>query len=119
MGKVGRITTGTLAPLMVFGLVGCAATAPNQGAASVELVSDKPSSNCKALGEAIGSQGNWVTGDLTSNKNLMMGARNDLRNQAAELGGNVVYVQNLSNSSAWGSLGTTNTTIVGKVYKCP
>ena len=119
MGDVARTKASALALFMVFGLVACAATAPTQGAAAVELVSDRPGSNCKALGEAIGSQGNWATGDWTSNKNLMLGARNDLRNQAAALGGNVVHVQNQSNATAWGSLGTTNTTVVGMVYRCP
>ncbi|EBC8888954.1 DUF4156 domain-containing protein, partial [Salmonella enterica] len=27
----------------------------------------------------MGSQGNWFTGDVTSNKNLVIGARNELR----------------------------------------
>ncbi|EAM9845690.1 DUF4156 domain-containing protein, partial [Salmonella enterica subsp. enterica serovar Infantis] len=26
----------------------------------------------------MGSQGNWFTGDVTSNKNLVIGARNEL-----------------------------------------
>ncbi|EAA9593782.1 DUF4156 domain-containing protein, partial [Salmonella enterica] len=30
----------------------------------------------------MGSQGNWFTGDVTSNKNLVIGARNELRNEA-------------------------------------
>jgi Domain of unknown function (DUF4156) len=84
----------------------------------VELVNDKPQGNCRPLGEAVGSQGNWFTGDYTSNRNLMLGARNDLRNQAAAMGGNLVHVQNLSNTNAHGSLGTTNTTVVGMVYNC-
>lgn len=99
-------------------LAGCAAIQTTPQGAGVELVNDKPVGNCKALGEVIGSQGNWFTGDLTSNESLMLGARNDLRNKAAALGGNVVHVQNLSNTNAWGSAGTTNTTVVGKVYKC-
>lgn len=43
----------------------------------------------------MGSQGNWFTGDVTSNKNLVIGARNELRNEAYKLGANVVYVQDL------------------------
>lgn len=99
-------------------LAGCAAIRVTPKGTLVELTNDKPTGDCKALGEVIGSQGNWATGDFTSNKNLMLGARNDLRNKAAALGGNVVHVQNLSNTNAAGSAGTTNTTVIGMAYKC-
>jgi Domain of unknown function (DUF4156) len=99
-------------------LSACSAIQTTPAGAIVELVNDKPQGNCRALGEAVGSQGNWFTGDYTSNRNLMVGARNDLRNQAAAMGGNLVHVQNVSNTNAHGSSGTTNTTVVGMVYKC-
>ena len=100
-------------------LVGCAATSVQQQAQQVEIVNELPDLNkCKFLGEVVGSQGNWFTGDYTSNKNLVIGARNELRNEAASLGGNVVYIQDMKNTNAWGSLGTTNTTAVGKAYRC-
>jgi hypothetical protein len=99
-------------------LIGCSAIPTTREGSSVELVTEKPGGNCKPLGDAIGSQGNWFTGDYTSNKNLLMGARNDLRNKAAKMGGNVAWVQNSSNTNAWGSLGTTNTTVLGVVYRC-
>ena len=47
-----------------------------------------------------------------------MGARNDLRNETYKLGGNVVHVQDMKNTSAQGARGTTNTTVVGKAYAC-
>ncbi len=99
-------------------MASCAAIQTTTQGTLVELTNDRPTGDCKALGEVIGSQGNWFTGDVTSNKNLMLGARNDLRNKAAALGGNVVHVQNLSNTNASGSAGTTNTTVTGMVYKC-
>jgi hypothetical protein len=100
-------------------LSGCAAVQVVPEAASVDIVIEHPDkSKCKFLGEVIGSQGNWFTGDYTSNENLMIGARNELRNETYKLGGNVVFIQNMANASAWGSLGTTNTTAVGKAYKC-
>ena len=34
--------------------------------ALIELVNDKPQGNCRALGEAVGPQGNFFTGDYTS-----------------------------------------------------
>ena len=55
---------------------GCAAVKTTQKGASVVLMNDKPQGNCVSLGEVIGSQGNWFTGDITSNENLMLGAKN-------------------------------------------
>ena len=106
-------------PLLTFALSGCAANAVRPEAQSVEIVNELPNLNkCKFLGKIVGSQGNWFTGDYTSNKNLVVGARNELRNETHTLGGNVVYVQDMKNTNAWGSLGTTNTTAVGKAYRC-
>lgn len=99
-------------------LSGCSATSTTRHGETVELGTEKPPANCKPLGDAVGSQGNWLTGDYTSNKNLLLGARNDLRNQAAKMGGNYVWVQNSANTNAWGSAGTTNTTVLGVVYRC-
>ncbi len=106
------------AALAVLFLVGCSAISTTPEGKSVELVTVNPPGNCKSLGDIVGSQGNWITGDYTSNKNLLIGARNDLRNQAAEMGGNYVWVQDSNNTNAWGSTGTTNTTVLGVVYRC-
>ena len=113
-----KVSVSFLVVIAAAFVSGCAAIPTTSEGAKVELVNDKPTGNCKALGEVIGSQGNWFTGDVTSNESLMLGARNDLRNKAVAIGGNVVHVQNLSNTNAWGSAGTTNTTVVGQVYKC-
>jgi hypothetical protein len=105
--------------ILLLSLAGCAATAVNSGAQTVEIVNELPDkSRCKFLGEVVGSQGNWFTGDFTPNKNLVIGARNELRNETYALGGNLVHVQDLKNTNAWGSAGTTNTTAVGKAYFC-
>jgi hypothetical protein len=106
------------AALAVLLLVGCSAISTTPEGKSVELVTVKPPGNCQQLGDVVGSQGNWFTGDYTSNKNLLIGARNDLRNKAAEMGGNFVWVQDSSNTNAWGSKGTSNTTVLGVVYRC-
>ena len=106
------------AALSVLLLVGCSAISMTPEGRSVELVTEKPVGNCKPLGDVVGSQGNWFTGDYTSNKNLLIGARNDLRNKAAEMGGNFVWVQDSSNTNAWRSKGTSNTTVLGVVYRC-
>lgn len=100
-------------------LVGCSAKAVAPNATGIQLSNERPGASCRYIGEAMGSQGNFWTGDYTSNKNLMEGARNDLRNKAATLGGNYVWVQNVSNAQAHGALGTSNTTVVGNIYNCP
>ncbi|MCW8108380.1 DUF4156 domain-containing protein [Alteromonas ponticola] len=108
----------TIIPLIIL-LSACSANRAIPQASYVELINEVPDkSRCRYLGEIVGSQGNWFTGDFTSNENLIIGARNELRNKAYQLGGNVVHVQNMSNTNAWGSLGTTNTTVVGKAYRC-
>ena len=115
---IKKLITVTIFASMLF-FMGCAAKTALPQAKSVEIVNEKPNhKNCKYLGEIVGSQGNWVTGDFTSNKDLVMGARNELRNETYRLGGNIVYVQDHKNTNAWGSLGTTNTTVVGKAYRC-
>jgi hypothetical protein len=107
-----------LIPIVIL-LNGCAAIPASPEAQKVEITNDAPDkTKCKFLGEVVGSQGNWFTGDVTSNKNLVIGARNELRNQTHSLGGNVVYIQDMKNTNAYGSAGTTNTTAVGKAYKC-
>ena len=105
--------------IMALSLAGCSANQVIPQARSIEIVNEKPDEiKCNFLGEVVGSQGNWFTGDYTSNENLVLGARNELRNEAYKLGGNVVYIQDMKNTNAYGSLGTTNTTAIGKVYKC-
>ena len=96
----------TGAAVLVLLLVSCSAISTTREGKSVELVTEKPPGNCKPIG------------DYTSNKNLLIGARNDLRNKAAEMGGNYVWVQDSSNTNAWGSKGTSNTTVLGVVYRC-
>lgn len=64
-------------------LSSCSAIQTIPGADKVELVNEAPNTEqCQFLGEVIGSQGNWVTGDYTANEDLVLGARNELRNKA-------------------------------------
>ena len=109
----------SLSGIAILTLAACAAKTLTPGAEAIELVNERPDlSKCEYLGEIVGSQGNWFTGDFTANEDLVVGARNELRNKAYELGGNVVYIQDLEHSSSSDSLGTTNVTGIGKVYKC-
>lgn len=105
--------------ILLFALTGCAPIIAKPDAISVVVVTEKPNPNdCRLLGEVIGTQGNWFTGAYTSDKNLMIGARNDLRNATHEMGGNTVYIQNINNSGHYSSSGTVSSTVIGYAYKC-
>ncbi|KAF1046051.1 MAG: hypothetical protein GAK35_01165 [Herbaspirillum frisingense] len=60
-------------------------------AAAVRLTHNEPA-GCAFLGDVTGSQGNFLLGPITSNSDMETGARNDLKNKAAAMGGNVVYL---------------------------
>lgn len=112
-------TYSMLMPLLAaVTLAGCAATPATPLGAAVELVNARPA-GCKVLGEVVGKQGNVFSGDFTTNENLMVGARNDLRNRAAAMGGNVVHMQDTLNSKHPYSTGAVSTTIVGTAFACP
>ena len=105
-------------------LGGCAAIPLNPGAAKIRITQNEPK-GCTYLGEATGHQGGSVVGKLTSNENMEIGARNSLKNQAMEMGGNVVTIlmnragQTGSYNQYGGGLGQTNVTLTGIVFNCP
>jgi hypothetical protein len=113
-----RLAASALTVITLSLVAGCAATSVTSQGAEVELVDTKPV-GCKLLGDAVGKQGNVFSGDFTTNENLMVGARNDLKNQAAAMNGNVVWVQNTLNATHPYSTGAVSTTMVGSVYACP
>ncbi len=124
--KANILISSVLASL----ILGCAATNLNGNATNVLVSNDHKAPNgCKYLGQVVGNQGNMVTGEWTSNQNMAIGAMNDLRNKAAEKGGN--YVQLLTNQAGntgsgsmsdgigGGGYEQTNVTNIGNVYDCP
>jgi hypothetical protein len=80
----------------------------------------------------VGNQGNFFTGNYTSNRNLEEGAMNDLRNKASKLGAN--YIQLVTNRAGVtgsmsgsfdkhggfmsGGSAQTNVTNLGNAYHC-
>ncbi len=104
---------------LFFVVIGCSANQVMTQARRVEIVDEKPDiTKCVFLDEVVGTQGNWFTGEFTSTENLVAGARNDLRNKAYKLGGNIIHIQVMKNPDAWWLLGTKNVIVIGKVYKC-
>lgn len=106
-------------------LSGCSATQLSPAARKVMITNNqKIPKGCKYLGSATANQGNFFTGGFTSNKNLQQGSFNDLRNQAATMGGNrvVLLMSHAANTGGWsngsGSMQETNVALTGNVYKC-
>jgi hypothetical protein len=106
-------------------LAGCAATPLQPGAEIVRVTNTEPGSECEFLGDITGNQGNSFIGPFITNESLETGARHDLKNKAAALGGNLVVLlthragQSGGWSNAGGSVEQTNVTLSGNVYHCP
>ncbi|MCU7800283.1 MAG: DUF4156 domain-containing protein [gamma proteobacterium symbiont of Lucinoma myriamae] len=114
--------------ITIISLTACSEIPLQSGAEKVRLTRQEPK-NCEFLGDVTGSQGNAFTGELTSNSTMETGARNDIKNKARTLGGNVVYLlsHRAGQTSDFGSVGNSfygssyqsNVTLSGNVYKCP
>lgn len=105
--------------ILVLALAGCAANPLNSGADRVEIMTTtKEVKKCTYVGDALGTQGNRFSGTFTTNANLMLGARNALKNDAARLGANAVLIQQQQNAQHELGGGTVNSTLIGKAYRC-
>ena len=108
-----------LISLSIAALAGCAAHPLNKGAERVELMTtQKEVKKCAYVGDVLGSQGNRFSGAFTANQDLLLGARNAIKNDAARLGANAVLIQQQQNSQHELAGGTVNATLIGKAYKC-
>lgn len=96
-------------------MVGCGPTKPVAGSEKVRVTNTEPQ-GCRFLGDITGGQQTL----FTTAANLETGARNDLKNKAAAMGGNVVYL--LTNHTGQilirGSGGQDSATVSGNVYYC-
>jgi len=101
----------------------CAATPLQAPQAADILVSrNAPAPQCRFVGEVRGSQGNFATANFTRDENLLIGARNQMRDAAYQLGANYVQVELESHSenTTEDSLGGVyNSTVIGNAYACP
>jgi hypothetical protein len=107
--------------LIVF-LPACASKPTYPGAERIFVSQQEPPPDCRFVGEVQGSQGNFWTAEFTSDRNILTGARNEMRNQALVLGANYVMVETESHSdnTADHSLGGTYASvIIGNAYACP
>lgn len=114
--------TSALTFALAFLAVACAPIQPaSPAASSVRITSQEPGAHCQFLGDVTGSQGDFLRGSVTSNADLETGARNDLKNKAAAMGGNVVYLlmHRAGQTGSKDRLEQTNVTLSGNVYHCP
>ena len=112
----------TISGLIILFLAACAAKPTNPGAERVFVSNEDPPPDCIFMGEVQGSQGNFWTAEFTSDRNILTGARNEMRNQALSLGANYVMMETQSHShnTAGHSLGGTfASVIIGNAYRCP
>ena len=83
------------------------------------------SNELSAAGQSVrivdetGKQSNWLSGQHGEEGGSMRGAANDLRNQAAAMGGNVIYGISSPSQGMLSSFVPTDSQIIGQVYKCP
>ena len=110
-----NILLGLAATLL---LAGCNTTKQLDSAGQkVTFTDDQPAKNCQFIGTATGSQSNWFSG-ASSDSNSLRGAANDLRNQAAQMGGNVIYGANSPSETFWSNFAPLDSKMAGQVYKC-
>ena len=107
--------------LLIF--VGCASTSLLPEAQKVRIVRTEPGKECEDLGEVTGEQGDWFTGAYTSNANTEKGHETLLKNKAAKMGGNLVFILTdrggRTTDQSSGVVRQTNVVITGSVYRCP
>lgn len=112
--------------VITFFLSACSTTALKSSANKVVISEIPPiGDNCQLLGQVVGTQGNFMSGEWTSNEQLEKGAMNDLKNKAVDMGGNYVEILT-SRTGGTGAVGAvvgfddeTSIATTGNVYKCP
>ncbi|MEQ9746382.1 DUF4156 domain-containing protein [Pectobacterium actinidiae] len=111
-----RILLGLSAAVL---LAGCSSTSQLSAAGQAVTFTDtKPGSECQLLGQASGSQSNWLAGNHGDGSSLRSAA-NDLRNNAAAMGGNTIYGATSPSETFWSSFAPLDSKMNGSVYKCP
>lgn len=102
-------------------LAACAAQPLLPGATAIVLSKAHPAPGCQFVGEVRGTQGNFWTAEFTSDEDLIIGARNELRNAAFQIRANYVQIESesFSDNTADDSLGGLySVVIIGNAYYC-
>jgi len=100
-------------------LAGCSSSTQLSSAGErVAFTDQQPASSCQLLGNLTGSQSNWLSG-AGGETSALRGAANDLRNRAAEMGGNVIYGATSPTQNLLSAFAPLDSKMTGQVYKCP
>lgn len=101
--------------LSLFLLSGCQLTTQPMSDESETIAlhyNDNAAKGCTEVGTVTGSEGHWYTFFFISNKDLMIAAVNDVKNEAQTLGANTVVLQDPVAFN-------TSVTLLGSAYTCP
>ncbi|MEJ1267700.1 DUF4156 domain-containing protein [Pantoea ananatis] len=100
-------------------LAGCSSSTDLTSAGQrVTFTDQQPGKQCQLLGSLTGSQSNWLSG-AGGETSMLRGAANDLRNRAAEMGGNVIYGATSPTQNPLSAFAPLDSKMTGQVYKCP
>ena len=119
--KITAIGLLVLAIGLLALLSACAAKPILPGGTDIILSKAPAPAGCQLLGEVRGHQGNFWTAEFTSDENLVVGARNELRNAAFALRADYVKIEteSFSHNTAHDSLGGTySALVIGNAYLC-
>ncbi|MBK4716011.1 MULTISPECIES: DUF4156 domain-containing protein [Tenebrionibacter/Tenebrionicola group] len=112
-----KLSAGMVAAALL--LAGCSSSNSLTAAGkNVRFVEEQPGKACTLLGQAVGEQSNWFSGPNGEMGGSMRGAANALRNQAAAMGGNVIYNVNSPSQNLLSSFVPTASKMTGQVYRC-
>ena len=119
-GKNMRIKVSAGIAVAALLLAGCSTSNDlSTNGQSVRFVEEKPGTECQLIGTATGKQSNWLSGQHGDEGGSMRGAANALRNNAAAMGGNVLYGVSSPTQNLLSSFAPTASKMTGQVYKCP
>ena len=106
--------------LSACALAGCAPTPLAPGREQRAHHAQRARQGLRVPGRRDRQPGRFLRGAITSNADLETGARNDLKNRAAAMGGNVVYLltQRAGQTGRKDHSEQTNVTLTGNVYRC-
>ncbi|CAH1584962.1 DUF4156 domain-containing protein [Vibrio rotiferianus] len=100
---------------IALALTGCSApsTLPSETSFDVEIRIDNQFNpeQCEYLGELTGSEGHWYSYLFFTNDAMMQGAMVDLKNNAAKLNADTVYMISPQDF-------TTSFSVLGTAYQC-
>jgi|UPI000325B938 hypothetical protein len=110
-----KMKTALCSLILLSLLSGCASTTKveNTNIDKVFLYFDDSSiTDCTPVGTVTGSEGHWYTFFFITNKELLISAVNDMKNEATQLGGNSIVIHSPSAFN-------TSVTLLGSAYLCP